>query len=197
MSAPAKLNYKMYQGSTFSEVLRWESSKKIYKDITNISKAAPCTITANTTGLPNGWRIKVTNVGGMKEINDTENYVNAEVVNGTTISLNSINSLAYTTYTSGGIVEFNEPINLSIYSARMQIREKLTSDTVIHELTTANGGILLDNTLKTITLYIPATTTQNFTFTKAVYSLELVDSTNSSVTTLLTGSITLYNEVTR
>jgi len=197
MSTPAKINYKMYQGSTFSEVLRWESSKKVYVNISNITKAAPCVLTTAAHVIPNGWRIKVTNAGGMKEINDTENYRIATVKNATSIELNDVNSIAYTAYTSGGIVEYNEPVDLSIYSARMQIREKIDSTTTIYELTTANSGILIDNTLKTITLYIPATITQNFTFKKAVYSLELVNSSNSSVTTLSTGSISLYNEVTR
>ena len=41
MTTPAKINFKVYQGSTFSEVLRWESSSKGYKTITGISNTAP------------------------------------------------------------------------------------------------------------------------------------------------------------
>ena len=29
MTSPVKLNFKVYQGSTFKEVLRWESSTKV------------------------------------------------------------------------------------------------------------------------------------------------------------------------
>jgi hypothetical protein len=42
----------------------------------------------------------------------------------------------------------------------MQIREKITSATVLLELTTENGLIQIDNTLKTIVFSIPAQTTQ-------------------------------------
>ena len=197
MSTPAKINYKMYQGSTFSEVLRWESSKKIYVNITNISKSAPVLITTEVNTIPNNWRVKVTNVLGMKEINNTEDYHVATVISNTSIELNAINSLAFTTYTSGGVLEYNEPIDLSTYTARMQIREKLDSSTIIYELTTANGGIVLNSTDYTINLNIPATITETFTFKKAVYSMELVNTNNDSVITFAQGNITLYNEITR
>jgi hypothetical protein len=42
---PAKINYKIYQGSTFQEAYRWESETKTYLHITNIAKSAPCIIT--------------------------------------------------------------------------------------------------------------------------------------------------------
>ena len=197
MSTPAKINYKMYQGSTFAEVLRWESSKKNYVNITNISKSAPVLITTEPHTIPNNWRVKVTSVGGMKEINSTEDYHVVSVLSNTSIELNTINSLGYTAYTSGGVIEYNEPIDLSTYTARMQIREKLDSSTVIYELTTENGGIVLNNVDYTINLNIPATTTQTFTFKKAVYSMELVNTNNDSVITFAQGNITLYNEITR
>ena len=105
-TSPAKINFKMYQGSTFSELLRWESSRKIYKSITGITQAAPCIITAASHGVPNGWRVKVTNVVGMKEINSTDTYNTATFVDANSIELNGINSVGYTAYTSGGILEY-------------------------------------------------------------------------------------------
>lgn len=197
MSTPAKINYKMYQGSTFSEVLRWESSTKKYVDITAISKTAPVIITTESHTIPNNWRVKITNVLGMKEINDSENYHVVTVLSPTSLELNAVNALAYTSYTSGGVVEYNEPVDLSVYTARMQIREKLDSPTVIYELTTENDGIVLNSVDSTINLSIPANITETFTFKKAVYSIELINTNNSSVTTFVQGSITLYNEVTR
>jgi hypothetical protein len=78
----------------------------------------------------------------------------------------------------------------------MQIRQDIDSTATIAELTSANGGVLIDNTLKTITLIIPATTTANFSFTTAVYDLELVSS-GAQVTPFCGGIITLVKEVTR
>lgn len=194
MTSPVKLNLKIYQGSTFRQVLRWESSTKVYVPITNITKSAPVVITAANHAAPLGWRVKVVGAGGMKEINQLD-YQTVTDKTTDTVTLNQINSLGFTTYTSGGVLEYNRPVDLTWYTARMQIRAKVDSDTVLHTLTTENGGILLDDVAKTITMYIPDETTQTFTFKAAVYDLELI--TGGEVTALASGSITLVREVTR
>lgn len=196
-TSPSKINFKMYQGSTFSEVIRWESSKKIYKTITDITKAAPCVITSTGHEVPDGWRIKVTNVVGMTQINDNENYYTATVLTSDTIELNEVNSLAYTAYASGGVIEYNEPINLVGYEARMQLRASVSDSTVIAEFTTDNGGIIIDTAAYTITIIDSAVSTATYTFSNAVYSLELVSTSDGVVTPLATGTITLVKEVTR
>ena len=67
---PARISYRIYQGSTFKETLRWESETKQYATISGITKAAPCVITtASTHSIPLNWRIRVTGVTGMKDIN--------------------------------------------------------------------------------------------------------------------------------
>ncbi len=195
MAAPVKLNFKIYQGSTFKESLRWETSTKVYKAITGITKAAPIVITAAGHGVPVGWRIKVTNVSGMKEINSSDTYHTVTSTTTDTITLNAVNSLAYTDYTSGGVVEYNEPRSLTGVTARMQIREKLASTTIIDELTTENGGIVIDTVNKTITIVISATDTAAYTFSTAVYSMELIDGTE--VIPFIYGNITLDKEITR
>jgi hypothetical protein len=197
MTTPAKINFKVYQGSTFSEVLRWESPTKVYKNISAITQAAPLVISTTTAhGVPANWRVKVTNVLGMTEINSNDDYKIATEVTSTTITINAINSLSYKAYVSGGVVEYNQPIDLTGYTGRMQIRPDIDSATIIAELTTANGGVLIDNTLKTITLTMPSATTTSFTFTSAVYDLELVSAGNQ-VTQFCGGVMTLFKEVTR
>lgn len=196
MTTPAKINFKIYQGSTFSEVLRWESSLKSYKTITGIAQAAPVVITSAAHGIPPNWRVKVTNVLGMTDINSTENYQIVTQTTTDTVTINSINSLNYRAYISGGILEFNQPVDLTGFTARMQIRNDIDSTAVIAELTTANSGIVIDNTQKTITLLISATNTTLFSFTTAVYDLELVSS-GDQVTPFCGGIITLVKEVTR
>lgn len=193
---PVKLSFKIYQGSTFNEVLRWESSKKVYKPITNITQAAPALVTSTGHAIPDGWRAKITNVGGMTDINSTENYQTATVIDANTIEFNAVNSLGYKAYTTGGVLEYNEPVDLTGYTARMQIREKLDSTTTIKELTTENAGIVIDTANKKINLFISAADTAAFTFSSAVYSLELVSST-SVVSPLINGTLTLVREVTR
>lgn len=196
---PAKINYKIYQGSTFQEVYRWESETKVYVPIAAISKDAPAVITTSEPhNLPVGWRVRVVGAGGMKEINSAaDSYYTITDKTDTTLEINSVNSLQYTAYTSGGVVEAGAPVSLAGYSARMQIRESVDSTTVIHTATTENGGIELDNTTyKTITVTIPAATTQGFTFETAVYSVELYTG-SGVVIPFLVGNLTLVPEVTR
>lgn len=195
MASPIKLNLKIYQGSTFRKVFRWESATRVYAPITDIQKSAPVVVTAPNHGIPVGWRARVTGAGGMKEINSTE-YSTVTAVTTDTVVFNEINSLAYTAYTSGGVLEYNTPVNLSNYTARMQIRSDIDSDSVIYELTTENSGIVFDTTLKTITLNIPASNTAQFDFESAVYGLELIYY-NQDVIPFAGGSISLQREVTR
>jgi hypothetical protein len=194
MVAPIKLNIKVYQGSTFSKVLRWESSTKRYIPITGISKAAPMVVTALGHAVPVGWRTKLTNIVGMKEVANLD-YITNTATTVDTLTFNHINSLNFGAYTSGGILEYNQPIDLAGITARMQIREKITSPTVLLELTTENGFIQIDNTLKTIVFSIPASVSQTLTFKQAVYSLELVKST--TVIPFASGTVSLVPEVTR
>lgn len=197
---PAKINYKVYQGSTFQEAFRWESETKAYHKIQSIDKSAPCVITTQTTPqLPVGWRFWVAGAGGMKEINTgTDEYYIATAVNlaEKTVEINQVNSLGFSSYTSGGVIEYNRPVELLPYSARMQIRPSIDSDILIHSATTDNGGIALNNEYKTITITIPAVITTNFTFATAVYSVELYTNAGE-VIPFISGNMTLIPEVTR
>lgn len=195
MAIPSKQNWKIYQGSTFTEVLRWESATKVYKTISNITQAAPMVVTAVGHGVPIGWRTKITNVGGMKEINSTSTYQIVTGATSDTLTYNDVNAVSYSPYTTGGILEYNAPVSLAGMTAIMQLREKVTSTTIIDELTTENGGIIIDDTLKTITITIPASATTLYTFKSAVYSMELIS--GDTVIPLISGNITLGVEITR
>lgn len=88
------------------------------------------------------------------------------------------------------------PVNVTGYTGRMQIRATVDSPTIIHTLTVANGQITLGGAAGTVTLNIPDETTATFTFTDAVYDLEL-ESGTGDVTRLLEGRLVLSKEVTR
>jgi len=200
---PARINYKVYQGSTFEEVFRWESSTKSYATINSIPNVAPCKIIVaiGDPTPPPQWRIRITGVSGMKELNllNEEDYYLSTSVTGTNaneIIINSINAANYTAYTSGGIVTWNTPVPLTNLTGAMQIRETIDS-TVLLELTTTNGGIVINPTDYTITVKMTSAQTTAFTFSTAVYSLELTNTVSGKVSTLLTGNLSLVREVTR
>lgn len=89
-------------------------------------------------------------------------------------------------------------VNLTGFTARMKVRDPKRAPSVnqILSLTSAaGGGITLGGSAGTITVTIPATTTDNIVAGKYVYDLELESSSNV-VTRLLKGSFTVYDEVT-
>lgn len=100
------------------------------------------------------------------------------------------------------------PVDLSGYSASMQIRATYTSSgDPISSFTgsaAASGSEGLSiitsgtgSTKGTVELRINATTTSDYTFTSAVYDLEIKKTLDGTVSRLLQGSIALSPEVTK
>jgi hypothetical protein len=148
--------------------------------------------------MPLGWRFRVVGVTGMKEINSTIDtaYISTETTEDT-VTINQVNSLFYGTYSSGGIIEYNQPVDLEFYSARMQIRETVDSTEAIYSATSEDSShLVVDNTQKTIRVRIPASVTQSFDFSTAVYSVELYTGAGF-VVPFIAGNLTLVPEVTR
>lgn len=202
---PGRVNLRIYQGSTFSQMFRWESKTLAYATIQNIQKSAPCVIRLNAGQLPPppSWRVRVTGAQGMKEINQdlvTDSYyiVTNTYLNGSNwdVTINEINSLNYGTYTGNGALSWYEPVPLSGYTAQLQIRKSVADTAYEVELTSGAGDIVLNDTDKHILVTIPKSVTTGLTFTTGVYSLELTDSFGKTIT-FIQGTVTLVKEVTR
>lgn len=88
------------------------------------------------------------------------------------------------------------PINLTGWTARMQVRPSYGSDVVLLNLNSTSGGITLGGLAGTIEVVGSATATAAITGRKAVYDIELV-APGGAVTRLLQGLATLSPEVTR
>jgi hypothetical protein len=88
------------------------------------------------------------------------------------------------------------PVNMTGYTARMQIRKSVSSDEVLLELTTANGKLSIAPSTGTVTMIFSATTTAAITWTRGKYDLEVV-SYDGTVTRLIEGEITVSKEITR
>ncbi len=199
------------QGKTFSLQIRWETDPIVFKPITGISLAfgAP-RLTVVGHGCPPGWRAAVTRVKSPKQINATNDplkpsdYHAVTVVDANTVEFNGMaplddNGNEWPGYTEGGFLQYNTPVDIAGYSARMKIKDKIggtvlasteAGDSPLNVLT-----ITLDAANKTITLSIVATATDDFAWTKGVYDLEMVSPTGV-VTTILSGKIAVTKEVT-
>jgi hypothetical protein len=89
----------------------------------------------------------------------------------------------------------NSPVNLTGYTARMQVRESHTSDEIIISLST-NSGITIDGPNGQIEILISASETSTFTDGDHVYDLEII-SAGGEVYRLLQGRFNVTPEVTR
>jgi hypothetical protein len=87
------------------------------------------------------------------------------------------------------------PINITGYSAALQIRTSPLAKTTVLSLTNGNG-ITIDGALGKITVRATATQTGNITNGQYAYDMELTSLANV-VTRLVQGSVTVSPQVTR
>jgi hypothetical protein len=90
----------------------------------------------------------------------------------------------------------NANVNLTGFTARMQLRTSAEAVTTLEDLTTENGGITLGGSAGTITLALTASETAALPATRAVYDLELISS-GGIVTRLVEGVATITRNITR
>lgn len=200
----SRLRLTITKGKTFTYVLRPGTERVVYRNITGISRAGPCVVTAPAHGLVEGWPFRIANAGGMSEINSANRamapdggWFQATVLTADTIEINAVNSAGYAAYTTGGQIEYPQPLDLAAFSAaRMQIRADPDAEDILLELTTANNRILFDNAAKTITLKLLDTITAALDWDSAVTDIELV-ATNGDVSLLVSADVIAQHEVTR
>ena len=87
-------------------------------------------------------------------------------------------------------------INLTGYTARMQVRENHNSTSTILELTTENGGITITALDGQIDLLVADSVTSAVTVPRGVYDLELITA-DSKVKKFIRGTVRFPEEVTK
>jgi hypothetical protein len=88
-------------------------------------------------------------------------------------------------------------VNLTGCTARMQIRKSVNDRTILDTLTTENSRLQIHEPLNgKFKITIPANTSTAYSFTSAVYDLELIF-TDGTVTRVIEGCISAVPEVTR
>lgn len=92
----------------------------------------------------------------------------------------------------GAVGSQPQPVDLTGYTASMQIRPYALANAIYYD---ASSDITLGGVAGTITLVIPATETEDFTWWTGVYDLLLTDS-SGNVTRLLSGTVTVCPGVT-
>jgi len=89
----------------------------------------------------------------------------------------------------------NVPINLTGYTAKMQLRTDYNSPNADLTLTTGGGGIVITGATGVIDISATAAQTANLAPAFYVYDLELTSGTN--ISRLIQGQITVAEQVTQ
>lgn len=200
-------NINTAQGHTHTETIRWETTPVVRKPISAITcPLGAARITCPAHGIQNGWRVAISAVQGMKQINaanpnaikDSE-YYPATVIDADTIELNSLDISDYKPYTADGFVVFNTPVDLTGMTYRFKFFTKEGGALIASNLVTdAPNNILLitdDKALKTITATVTSTATTALAGKSGWHCIEAESAdTPPVVTRLAFGSLKVSKE---
>lgn len=202
-NAPTQHDLCIRRGSTFREVVRWETEPWRSAAIESITRG-PSTriVTQSDHGILPGWRVAVSGARGLDEFNiaghtPTEAELRrATVIDQVTVEFNGVGSIECRPHRAGtGWLIWQSPHDLSGYVARMAIRRR-TGGELLHTLTSdVDGGIVIDDSMKTITLEIGHELTEAFAWRTGVYDLEL-ESPDGDVFAVLAGCVSVADEIT-
>lgn len=170
---PYKLT--LVQGKRFRRVWRWPQILKVYKPVNAMPSAAPVRFSVTGHGAPDGWPVRFTGIKGPSQVNDR--WVKATVVDANTIEINALNAGDMPAYAGGGYMEYFAPVDLSVFTAgRATLKEVVTDASPVLDITIANGRMLLDNALKTITFDVDGPTLAALTKYSGIWDWEMTAS---------------------
>jgi hypothetical protein len=87
-------------------------------------------------------------------------------------------------------------VDLTGYTARMQVRQSVGSPDVLLDATTENGLLSIDEETGRVNISLPASVTTAMTWRRGRYDIE-VEAPDGTVTRLVEGSAIVSREVTR
>ena len=193
---------RIEQGATLEFVLQYGRPELTYAAIQAITKSGPVVITAASHGVPDGWPVAIASALGMTQINAAnsppkdKDFTAATVINANSLSLNSVNSSGYSTYTSGGYVVYRTPGDLAGCTARGQLRDKVGGSLLFADLTSdPGGGLALDEAASTVTVTVTDEQAAAISTKKVALSVELVKPDGSVVRLMQQKNIPVDREV--
>ncbi len=185
------------QGETFRKKWTWCSGANVTKAIAAMTKGFPTLLTVTAHGLPNGpIPVGIVNVADLATASPLPaDRIIATKVDTNTISID-IDSSDFSTYTSGGVLVYTSPMDLTSYLGRCMFRQTIGSATAIVDVDHTDGGIVLGTTEGTVELVLTAAQTTALALGAMVFDLE-VESSAGVVTRIASGTVVLDKEVTR
>jgi hypothetical protein len=187
-------NLYIVQGATFMQSFRWQVDPLIYKPVTAVVNLAPLQMTVPGHELPQMWRVEALSFQGLTQINSTglgksSDYHYVTVIDTDTVEFNEVNATDMGVYTSGGILRFYTPQDLTGYEAELTIWDKVNG-TVLRTMTSSLGGELFVDTVGyRIMAQIEVAETIALLWKKGVYALKMTEIATGIVTEIAQGSV--------
>ena len=200
MIVPKEHDIEIKQGSQFQDAFHWYGGGILCASIEAVTEGCPTIVQVTGHGLPSisETPIYIRNVRGARSLNSGS--LECDMAKATYVDVDNFSVKVDTgneRYKSdSGSIEWYQPKDLTDWTARMQIREKIDDIAPLVSLTSDAGDIVISIPDARITFTIGTTTTEGLDFVEGVYDLELVDPAGEAIT-LLEGKVTLRKEVTR
>jgi hypothetical protein len=180
MSCGERIDINLCRGSSFSRTLRYSTSKIIYKEVGEIQSSAPAIIECVGHGLVYNWPFVFTSIPKptvnqslltkQKQI-ETGAYYLPDVMDQDTFTIKGTDLTAYT-YSGLATIAYHEPFDFTGADAICTMREsEAFTSSVVDELSSEDGSIILDNDDKLIELVMDYQKVSSIEWEEAYYSL--------------------------
>ena len=184
------------QGATFKRTYRWTTPPTVYKTAT-VTAVIPLTLEATGHGLPDTWPVRILSRDSTPDDSCASSGATATALDPDTIEFNSVIDYSYE-IGDEVVISYMTPVDLTGFTAELQLRSSVRAADPLLTISSqgVSPGIVLDNATKSIIVTITAAQSASFSFSNAVFQLELTSSTGD-VTRLDEGAATLSKEVVR
>jgi hypothetical protein len=195
-SLTPEIHLHIEQGVDFNHTFQWLAGGVFMAPIELIEVGYPTIMTVTGHGLNavSPHPVIISGVEGCPRLNST----NLSIPTCTRIDDNvfsvPLSSVGNTWVQGTGEITYLLPTPLTGHTGRMVIRKNWFSSTVIAELTTANGGLILGTVDGSIQIKIAKAVTAAFTFKHAVYDVDIATA-GGVETRVFKGPITNHREV--
>jgi hypothetical protein len=193
-----QFDFEIEQGAYWTETFNWYGGGKQMAPIEDIVVGYPTKITVTAHGLPSvsATPVIVSGVEGIKDINSELLGIEQAIYLDADNFYMPVSSVADVWVPGTGEITWHAPSTTTGGTARMQIRKNWHSSTILHTLTTENGGIVITDADASFQLIILSAATTAFQFINAVYDLEFIDA-SGLVIRIAAGNIFLRREITQ
>ena len=184
------------QGVDFAQTFQWLAGGTFMAPIEDITPGYPTVMTVTGHGLNSltAHPVEISGVEGVPDLNSRGTGIPlCSRIDADTFSV-PLSSVGKLWEPGTGEITYQIPSDLTGFTGRCVIRKNWHSTTVIHEMTTENGGMTLTVDDAGIALYIPKAVTAAFSFKHAWYDVDLTASSGFE-SRVLKGPITLEREV--